>query len=56
MTEEGLELEDLVRSDLPAFSCVVRAACWRFFKSSRACGVFRNLLLGLAEEYPWGED
>ena len=53
MTGEGLELEDLVRSDLPGFSRVVRAAGWRFFESSRACGEFRNLLLGLAEEFPW---
>ena len=42
-----------MRSDLPGFSRVVRAAGWRFFESSRACCEFRNLLLGLAEEFPW---
>ena len=52
MTEEGLDLEDLVRDDLPGFFRLVRAAGWRF-ESSRACGEFRNLLLGLAEEFPW---
>ena len=53
VNEEGLDLEEIVRKDLPLFSRVVRAAGWRFFESSRACGEFRNLLLGLAEEFPW---
>ena len=51
--DSTLKVEEIVRSDLPLLSELVRQAGWFAYESNWQLLAFKNMLLGLQEAYPW---